>query len=89
MEAISGCKAIQEIAADHPPSAAQGSAPFVATDPAEPVETEAARWRQRAGHHGQEDQGQGRVAGQGGGPVPADRTSADGARVAQKKSRLL
>ena len=40
---------------------------------------------QRTAHPRQEDQGQGGGAAQGGRAVPADRTAADGAGVAQKK----
>lgn len=79
MEAISGRKTIQEIAADH------------AIHPIQVSEwkKQLLEGRQRAVHQGQEDQGQEREPGQGGRAVSADRPVADGAGVAQKKSQLL
>ena len=66
MEAISGCKTIQEIAADHAIGMHSAAHFSVRLDPGEPVEAAASGGRQRAVHQGQDDQGQGRGAGQGG-----------------------
>jgi transposase-like protein len=84
MGAISGRKMIQEIAADHIIGMRDAAHPSVRPDPGEPMEAPAAGRRQRAVHQGHEDQGQGGGPGQGGRAVPADRTAADGAKVAQK-----
>ncbi len=79
MKAISGRKTIQEIAADHAIHPIQVS-----------------QWKRQLLDgasellkRGEEDQGEGRGAGQGGGDAPVDRGAADGAGVAQKKSQLL
>ena len=85
MEAISGRKTIQEIAADHAIGMRDAAHLSVRPDPGEPVEAAVARGRQRAVHQGLEEQGQGGGTGQGGRAVPADRATADGAGVAQQK----
>ena len=48
MEAISGRKTIQEIAADHAIGLHKAAHLSVRPDPGEPVEAAAARWSQRA-----------------------------------------
>ena len=49
MEAISGRKTIQEIAADHAIGLRNAATLSVRPDPGEPGEAAAARWSQRAG----------------------------------------
>jgi putative transposase len=71
MEAISGRRTIQEIAADHAIELRYAAHLSVRPDRGESVEAPAAGGRQRAIHQRQEDQGQGRGAGQGGRAVPA------------------
>jgi len=89
MEAISGRKTIQEIAAEHAMNRLKAAHLAVRRDPGQSEEAAAARWCKRAVHQGEEEQGPERGAGLGGRALPAGRAAADGAGVAQKKSQLL
>jgi hypothetical protein len=62
MEAISGRKTIQQVAADHAIGLRNAAVLPVRPDPGEPVEASAGGWCQRAVQQGQEDQGRGRGA---------------------------